>query len=54
MLKVADKYGFEAGRAYNLVSDEYIRYGNGPAGAHNDIAHAEVAHAYWQAIPAAG
>ena len=29
---------------------EYIRNGGGASGAHSDIAHPEVAHAYWEAI----
>lgn len=49
-------YDFRAGRVYNLDADGVIRTGGGASGAHSDIAHPEVAHAFWSAIlaPAAG
>jgi hypothetical protein len=49
MLPTESDYGFEAGKVYNLESSEFINQGGGAAGAHNDIAKPEVAHAVWQA-----
>lgn len=46
-------YAFGAGRIYNLEASKVIRNGGGPSGAHSDIAHPEVAHAFWSAILAA-
>jgi hypothetical protein len=46
-------YGFVAGHIYNVRSDDVIRNGGGASGAHNDIAHAEVGHVFWEAILAA-
>ncbi|WP_233885450.1 CHAT domain-containing protein [Paraburkholderia flagellata] len=43
-------YAFEHGCIYNLDASDVIRNGNGPAGAHSDIAHPEVAHAFWSAV----
>jgi hypothetical protein len=43
-------YSFDPGKVYNLDSSEYIRKMEGAAGAHNDIAHPELAHAFWRAI----
>jgi hypothetical protein len=40
---------FQPGRIYNLDAGNVIKNGDRPAGAHNDIAHPEVAHAAWQA-----
>lgn len=54
MLAVTDHYGFTPGQTYNVNADEYIRNGGGASGAHSDIAHPEVAHAYWEAIIARG
>jgi hypothetical protein len=54
MLPVDQGYGFKAGRRYNLNANEYIKHGGGASGAHSDIAHPEVAHAYWEAIIARG
>ena len=54
MGRLDQAYGFTPGHTYNLVSDAYIRNGGGASGAHNDIAHPEVAHAYWEAILARG
>ncbi|MCZ2826049.1 MULTISPECIES: hypothetical protein [unclassified Modestobacter] len=42
-------YDYAPGRVYNLEASRVIRQGRGPAGAHSDIAHAAVAHAFWQA-----
>jgi hypothetical protein len=50
MLAVDQKYAFRPKCAYNVNADSYICNGQGVAGAHSDIAHPEVAHAYWDAI----
>ena len=42
-------YEMEADTLYNLESTAYICEGGGFAGAHNDIARPEVAHAFWSA-----
>ncbi|MFS8980785.1 CHAT domain-containing protein [Cupriavidus necator] len=42
-------YDFSEGRIFNLDAAGVIRHGEGPAGAHNDIAHPEVAHVFWAA-----
>lgn len=44
------KYDFQAGVIYNLDAANYIKKMDGASGAHNDIAHPEVAHAFWQAV----
>mgnify|MGYP001544192083 CR=1 FL=1 len=43
-------YGFKAGTIYNLEASRIICNGSGTSGAHSDIAHPEVAHAFWAAI----
>jgi hypothetical protein len=43
-------YPFRAGRVYNLDASLVIRNGEGASGAHSDIAHPEVAHAFWAAV----
>lgn len=43
-------YAFENGCVYNLDASGVIKNGDGPAGAHSDIAHPEVAHAFWGAV----
>jgi hypothetical protein len=43
-------YGFRGGRVYNLEASRVIRNGGGASGAHSDIAHPEVAHAFWAAV----
>jgi pimeloyl-ACP methyl ester carboxylesterase len=54
MRSATDDYRFAAGGIYNLQASEFIRNGGGAAGAHNDIAGPEVAHAIWEAsLPAA-
>ncbi len=40
---------FAAGKIYNLECSGIIRNGGGMAGAHNDIAHPELGHAFWTA-----
>jgi hypothetical protein len=42
-------YGFGAGHIYNIDASTVICHGGWPSGAHSDIAHAEVAHLFWQA-----
>lgn len=50
MLPADGDYGFEAGKVYNLNSSQYIcTMENRSSGAHNDLAHPEVAHAVWEA-----
>lgn len=44
------EYAFKCGGVFNIDSSRYIRNGSGASGAHSDIAHPEVAHAFWQAI----
>jgi pimeloyl-ACP methyl ester carboxylesterase len=44
------QYNFRAGRIYNLESSGVIRERALVIGAHSDIAHPEVAHAWWQAV----
>lgn len=43
-------YSFSGGRVYNLEASGIIKNGGGPGGAHSDIAHPEVAHAFWAAV----
>jgi hypothetical protein len=47
---VTQSYAFKPGRVYNLEASKIIKNGGGASGAHSDIAHPEVAHAFWQAI----
>jgi hypothetical protein len=49
MLEADKDYNFAGGRIYNLECSNIIKEGGGASGAHNDIAHNEVAHAIWQA-----
>lgn len=44
------RYPFREGRIYNLEASNIIRNGGGASGAHSDIAHPEVAHAFWAAV----
>ncbi len=44
------QYDFKSGRIYNLESSGVIKERAMVVGAHSDIAHLEVAHAWWQAI----
>ena len=51
MLPADQPYAFERGRVYNLDGSRYIAEMQSlGAGAHNDIAHPEVAHAMWSAV----
>ena len=43
-------YGFRRQHVYNLDSSNIIKNKDGWGGAHSDIAHPEVAHAFWQAV----
>lgn len=47
-------YDFSDGRVYNLEASDIIRHGDGASGAHSDIAHPEVAHAFWGAVLGGG
>lgn len=42
-------YGFRPATIYNLEASDIIKNGSGASGAHSDIAHPEVAHAFWAA-----
>src|SRR5215469_9718047 len=42
-------YGFDVGQFFNVDASTVIRHGGWPSGAHSDIAHAEIAHVFWQA-----
>ncbi len=50
MLDADGTYGFQRGGIYNLESSRIIRGCEDICDAHNDIAHAEVAHAFWEAV----
>lgn len=51
MLAPDQPYNFESGRIYNIDSKKYIaKMESLGSGAHNDIAHPEVAHAMWAAV----
>jgi hypothetical protein len=43
---------FAAGKVYNLECSGIIKNGGGMAGAHNDISHPELGHAFWTAAMA--
>ena len=47
---LSHSYDFRDAHIYNLDASRVIRNGSGPSGAHSDIAHPEVAHAFWAAI----
>jgi hypothetical protein len=50
MLPESGSYSFRKGVFYNLDSAAYIQKVEGASGAHSDIAHKEVAHAFWQGM----
>ena len=51
MLDSDQPYEFERGKVYNLDGSRYIAEMQSlGSGAHNDIAHPEVAHAMWSAV----
>jgi hypothetical protein len=52
MQSVTSPYAFRGGRVYNLEASGVIKNGGGFSGAHCDIAHPEVAHAFWAAVMA--
>ena len=43
------QYNFQPGKIYNLESSDVIKHEVIGAGAHSDIVHPEIAHAWWQA-----
>ncbi|MEO6446536.1 MAG: hypothetical protein ABIZ91_00170 [Gemmatimonadaceae bacterium] len=47
-------YQFLGGRVYNLEASSVIKNGGGASGAHSDISHPEVAHAFWSAVLSGG
>jgi hypothetical protein len=49
MESATHEYGFRSQYVYNLDSSGVIKNGGGFSGAHCDIAHPELAHAFWQA-----
>jgi hypothetical protein len=49
ILNADAQYGFDAGSIYNIDASTVICHGDGPSGAHSDIAHPEIAHLFWQA-----
>ena len=50
ILPLDASYCFEKGKIYNLDGRSVINEGDGPSGAHSDIAKPEVAHAFWDAV----
>ena len=50
MGKVTYAYAFRPSRVYNLEASDFIKEGDGASGAHSDIAHPEIAHAFWAAV----
>ena len=52
MCSVEEDYEFGAGMLVNLEASEIIRTGAGLSGAHSDILHPEIAHAFWAAVMA--
>jgi hypothetical protein len=49
MQSVQHAYAFKPGDIYNLEASHVVKNGSGASGAHSDIAHPEVAHAFWAA-----
>lgn len=49
VLAVTQSYGFKPGRIFNVECSQVIAKKSPFSGAHSDIAHAEVAHAVWEA-----
>ena len=50
LLETRMDYGFTPGGVWNLDANDVIITGRGPSGAHSDIDHDEIAHAFWQAV----
>jgi hypothetical protein len=48
VLNANAEYGFNAEHIYNIDASRIISHGRGPAGAHSDITHPEIAHIFWQ------
>ena len=49
LLGVTGDYRFKRDKIYNINASAVIRHGGGASGAHSDISHPEIAHAFWQA-----
>ena len=49
LLGVTGDYRFKRDKIYNIDASAVIRHGDGASGAHSDISHPEIAHAFWQA-----
>jgi len=49
MKPITFDYAFAGKKIYNLEASGIIKAGDGASGAHSDIAHPEVAHAFWSA-----
>jgi hypothetical protein len=47
---VTSDHALAPGGVYNFNGDSVIRKGGGAAGAHSDIAHAELGHLFWNAV----
>jgi hypothetical protein len=47
---VHHSYAFKSHTLYNLECSKVIKNGTGLSGAHNDIAHAQLAHVVWEAV----
>jgi hypothetical protein len=54
ILPVDKSYGFKVKGVYNLNANDVVCNGGGASGAHSDITHPELAHAYFEAILARG
>ncbi|HEY6793484.1 MAG TPA: hypothetical protein VI248_02245 [Kineosporiaceae bacterium] len=44
-----EDYSFAPGSVWNLDASHVVSRGSGPSGAHSDLDHDELAHAFWQA-----
>jgi hypothetical protein len=47
---LAQDYNLAPEGLYNINADTVIKVGGGLSGAHSDIAHPEVGHAFWEAV----
>lgn len=50
MLPDNGRYSYVGGNFYNIDTSQYMTKMDGLSGAHSDIAHSEVAHAFFSAI----
>ena len=50
MLPESGKYSYISNHFYNIDSSQYMKKMDGLSGAHSDISHPEVAHAFFSAI----